>query len=591
MPNPRILRFAIIAVASVVFPMTSQAQNCGGVVFNGEQYGGLATFWNGDSFFTYCVNNVPDLDQLRQTLPSNGGMYCAPTTATNWMLYLDQNGYPGIVPPSGDGNLFDYNYDTNLISSMGTMMGTSATNGTSGDGMYNGEIDWLSTYGPNYPLNVIVSWGSPNWNSPPVFSDMVNHAINDPGYIHAVIGWYCSNNDPNNPAAVYRCGGHVVALTEGSRDTRIIRKPLEAIGINDPDTPDTIGPPQSPFATEIYPGAEVTLQVASCPSGGPCPGAPTTALTMTNLVGFSSGNGYFDGALELQPVAGVSFAANTIYWLSSAGRSTVRFPVCYECSISSIAVESLQPGVDFLVEDADGVYRFNPLSKAVTQISSVAMGKFITVGGYRQSVYVQTPSSLIALAHDGHTLAKMELPLVDALAFDEASQRVVAFSRRERTLTFVSPDLKESSRRKLSEDPCEGSPEKATARVSVDNTNSTVWIRCDGSSDVVSIKGENVKGENIRRIALRGGESTTGLFVNGRHHVFVAKAGRVVELDAEGKAVADSYISGLPAGTEIQFTHDATNIDPRVLVGPAYFNVTPTQNAQRMAALHKPSPK
>ena len=47
--------------------------------------------------FSYSIGDVPDLDQRWKRLPGEGGMYCVPTSAMDWMYYLAEHGVPWAV--------------------------------------------------------------------------------------------------------------------------------------------------------------------------------------------------------------------------------------------------------------------------------------------------------------------------------------------------------------------------------------------------------------------------------------------------------------------------------------------------------------
>ena len=72
-------------------------------------------------------------------LPNNGNEYCVPTSAMDWMVWLANHGYGGGVPPATDWT-DPANFDgmSGLIDQMGSLMGTSATTGTSSVGLATG---------------------------------------------------------------------------------------------------------------------------------------------------------------------------------------------------------------------------------------------------------------------------------------------------------------------------------------------------------------------------------------------------------------------------------------------------------------------
>src|SRR5688500_13820307 len=58
--------------------------------------------------YSFHMSHVPDFDQRRAAgsgivgLPADGGMYCVPTSAVNWMAYLANHGFPAFDPGAGN---------------------------------------------------------------------------------------------------------------------------------------------------------------------------------------------------------------------------------------------------------------------------------------------------------------------------------------------------------------------------------------------------------------------------------------------------------------------------------------------------------
>jgi len=534
--------------------------------------------------YAFCYPGVPDLDQTRNiggnVLPGSGEMYCAPTSAVDWMVNLYNEGITNVIPPPPNGNQYDYNYDTNLIDQMGSAayMQTDPVNGTYGGPFQSGVINWLNTYLPSVPYNVNFIQGS-SASAPPLLSDMANAVVNNSGGgltdISAVIGWYCSNKDPNNPGAVYRCGGHVVPLTAAWRNLHVL--PHGFVGINDPDWPGVVGPPQSAFTTNVYSTSEAQLSVASCPSGGPCPGTATVTQTMTQLVGYSGGNAYFDGALEMVPSFVLSYDGSQLLGAWAPKGLEIRHKACLECLVRDLAIHSLGRDADYLVDHSDSIYRWDPISKQVKEIATVLGAHRLAAGGYDDDLYVDALHVVVRLNRRGELVARSELRQSDAIAFDEFTQTLVSLSRATQTVTRFSIDFHKRADVKLEADVCEGSPADAPVRLSVSETSGEIWVRCDGSSTAA-----RVAGGRILRVRLADTEGATGLFVNGQGHILVSVDQHLVEFDGSGKRVKSSYLSGLSTGRDFQLSRSVSNVDPKLLTGPAYYNITPAQNIDRI---------
>jgi hypothetical protein len=414
-------------------------------------------------------------------------------------------------------------------------------------------------------------------SAPPLLSDMANAVVSNwiLANVSAVIGWYCPNNDPNNPNAVYRCGGHVVPLTAAWRNLDVL--PDAFVGINDPDWPGIVGPPQSAFATNVYRANDVQLAVAFCPNDdGPCPGTATVQQTMTHLIGFSGGNGYFDGALEMVPTLVLSYDESELLgaWVRD---SEIRQRVCEACVIRALAIHSLSRDADYLVSGSDSIHRWDPVSKQNKEIASVPGALHLAAGGYADNLYVATPHEAVRLNRRGEVVNRTESAPADAIAFDELTQSLISLSRQARTITRFSSDIRRKMMVKFEGDICQGSPPDAPVWLSVSETSGDIWARCGGSSNVAKIVGERTI-----KIRLADAEGASGLFVNGQDHVLVSLDGRLVEFDSEGKRVKSSYLSGISVGPDFQLSRSVTNVDLKLLVGQAYYDVTPSQNLARL---------
>jgi len=103
--------------------------------------------WTAPFDFRYRVAHMPDFDQRRNTLPELGGMFCAPTSATNLFAYAANHGFPAVFPGAGPWQSQSmYANATSAITVMGLIMGTSPTEGTAG-GSENGYLAFASASG------------------------------------------------------------------------------------------------------------------------------------------------------------------------------------------------------------------------------------------------------------------------------------------------------------------------------------------------------------------------------------------------------------------------------------------------------------
>ncbi len=109
--------------------------------------------WSSNSNFKWRVTNMTDLDQRRSPgtgrpgLPNNGAMYCVPTATLNVACYVANHGYPFVLPGAGNyqsNTASRYNSVTSHLTTLGVMMGTSASGGTGGAGNLSGNLVWFN---------------------------------------------------------------------------------------------------------------------------------------------------------------------------------------------------------------------------------------------------------------------------------------------------------------------------------------------------------------------------------------------------------------------------------------------------------------
>ncbi len=111
------------------------------------------SFVNGNNY-NWRVTYMPDFDQKRDSasgilgLPGDGGMYCVPTATLNIAAYVARHGYPFVDPGPiyFPANNAQYNAITSDLLILGILMGTSATDGTGGNGWFNGAKAWFNPF-------------------------------------------------------------------------------------------------------------------------------------------------------------------------------------------------------------------------------------------------------------------------------------------------------------------------------------------------------------------------------------------------------------------------------------------------------------
>lgn len=146
--------------------------------------------------------NVPDFDQSRAGLPGDGNTYCVPTSASNWLAYISNNGLPSVF-----GGPFDwqaaarYDYVTGQIAFVGMEMKTNTSGGTTGKNGKNGLEDVLDARASG---KFTVSTYHGYVRLPDLYNFMTENRL-----ILLCYGYYKLNSD----SRYYRDGGHCTSLT------------------------------------------------------------------------------------------------------------------------------------------------------------------------------------------------------------------------------------------------------------------------------------------------------------------------------------------------------------------------------------------
>jgi len=239
------------------------------------------------SQYTYKVIKVPDFDQRRSGLANNGSNHCVPTSATNWMAYIANHGYPQLSPGSGNWqSSTQYLPSTIAILLMGLNMGTSGTGGTGLNGAVSGVQSWFSSSPyPGWFFSIGVNDGLFTQTS---FDTLATHALLG-RLVMPRIGWYNTSNYPT----ITRTGGHVTSMTRALRSGS-----SRTIGINDPASDDGNLTTQGTFSRENYPIQNELVVMEG------------VVRNAAKMVGY--GSGYIDGYRAIVPIFGLTTSSNLL---------------------------------------------------------------------------------------------------------------------------------------------------------------------------------------------------------------------------------------------------------------------------------------
>ncbi|MDP1660878.1 MAG: hypothetical protein Q8L55_03090, partial [Phycisphaerales bacterium] len=188
---------------------------------------------------------VPDFDQRRSGLANNGNMHCVPTSHANMLAYISDHGFPPVFPNVTNSYwASEYGDITNNIFNLGSMMGTTGSGGTGGQGCIDGMTQWLG--GLQFLFNISYQWG------PSITPSDLYFSIAGGGLSAFCYGRW--EFIPANGRYERTGGGHCVT-TRGMRDFRFPVQPNNVnplVRYRDPASDDGNLMQQSPYATSEY---------------------------------------------------------------------------------------------------------------------------------------------------------------------------------------------------------------------------------------------------------------------------------------------------------------------------------------------------
>ena len=231
--------------------------------------------WISSTQFVYRIEYVPDFDQRRNTLPSNGSNYCVPTSFLNWGGYVARRGFPNQLPGSPPWNYTTISLNLFLL---GAAMQTDPDGGT---GPATATPAANSFFGGR--AFVVVTTGN-NSNGYPRLNNLAAQAVNG-ALVVPRVGWYNESNFP----IINRTGGHAVSLVRAQRAGS-----SQIFGIRDPawESVQNLST-QSAFATNNY-AVEDRLVF---PDGSGLP------LLMARITGYGGNSqGYLYGSYYIYPL-------------------------------------------------------------------------------------------------------------------------------------------------------------------------------------------------------------------------------------------------------------------------------------------------
>jgi hypothetical protein len=535
--------------------------------------------WVNTGAFGYFITDMPDIDQLRETvpgslvgLPNNGSEYCVPTATMNELAYLANHGFSYVGPGPNDWQLGPpsntpvYNTMSNDLLALGSMMGTDPFTGTNGYVARTAAQAWLDSYAPGdfavslYFIHVSAdSTGMhPLDTYAPSLGDMAMQAI-DGNLIAPGVGWY-TNADTNLPH--YRIGGHQLSLIEAHGG--LLLGSSESVGFSDPYA-HTLLTAQGPFTETQVNVHDVTGTFSG------------QHVTLSRFDDYQSG--YLDNYISIRPTFALSADANILYLnfpiqlLGGPPREVTRaFVSATGGNILDLAVSPEKTQHPYLIEGSNAVWQIDDITGTSSKLADVMHPERLVYGGADQSLYVLTDKQIVRLSRNGRPedYAPLDFKL-DAITYDQSTDSVVGVSTAAKKIYFFDHHLRSIGQADLAL-PDTG---PGTGHWSLTAEEGGLLLHRDGSPTIYRLSHGDTTGWVTTTITLQGAIDPTGLSTNEIGHLFVTENHKIVEYDATGHRVEGSRFTGLPGGQVVQMLMPFSNFDPRIDTGLAYQNVLP----------------
>lgn len=283
-----------------------------------------------DTSYAFIVQDMPDFDQIRNTLPNSGNCYCGPAATIDLLGYAATHGYPDIDPGiphiSWHGPL-SYMEISNLMADIGVSTGTSSGAGGTPCGVDQDALydELIARLGDRFTVRNCL-WNRSTGYAPDT-SEVAFRGWRDQAVGLMLYGrWSGSFNgsrfECTNGNA--RRGGHFEAVNRAIRGGDIIR-----LGLRNPVSDDGDSG-QSEFATHWFDVTRRSLRV----------GSNTLTIDQLNDVYTTGGETrmrVFEGYLSISPKAGYGWdevtesifriTPNADLWSNhSAERETISLP-------------------------------------------------------------------------------------------------------------------------------------------------------------------------------------------------------------------------------------------------------------------------
>jgi len=519
------------------------------------------------TFYHYKVTHMPDLDQLRDDLPSDGGMYCVPTATVNMFCYAANHGMPGVSPGPGNWqSASKYDQATSAISVAGSFMGTDPIGGTA-------HLAWSTG-----TQLLCIGWASGALTRQAFFTSddytvrmhKIAQAASTGALASIAYGRYrvTAYDNKLNAYQVVREGGHAVTLVEAYRlgsgaDDAYVR-------VRDPaDSSDSLST-QSFFVNREIDSDEIAITSALVPL------RVVTALNFTSEFSLR----IVDSVVLLRPTGVLGFLpsgeSTQIVITQVPSFAPPPPPVTLttnplsilDVSFDSDSLDALMLGSYGAAVPLNRLIRVNMLTGEQTILVSGAVKRFTT--GRDGQIYHHDGTTIRCIRADG-TAGPSTTAVAGpaAIAYDDATDRVVVLSVANRRLTRLSSSLSVIS----SVDIPTSIPVSGDSSVCVDTDDGSVFFVTDGNSSLHRLAA-NWATNGFSSFPVAGVTAPRSISAGDEGRLFVTTSGvlRALKRSATGGWQQDtaSPFHLLPSSTRMSMMRSRTNYDPAQHSGPAW---------------------
>lgn len=549
--------------------------------------GDIVATYGSPTSFSAKITGMPDLDQLRDSLPAGGSMYCVPTCHTNLFAYAANHGFAELLPGPGNWqSQSNYPVASVAIAFAGVQMGTDPAKGTTGSGAMKGTVQLIANAGLKDKLCIqqVYSSGPQQWvRVHDIAKQVALGGIATLAYGRYNVTSFASGIyrlEVNADGKLVRNGGHCITFESASPSGPFADYGLT---VRDPAKPNATDAMQSAFKSEYSDVFSLTFASICCDY--------FTADTMYWDVSEQPGTiRLIDGADVLRPSGALRFTN-----VSNAIRLSLLTPASLGLTPMPVTITGPATGLTDLAFGADSTDAYalvnTSLTGGATQLRRVnlANGDQVTIGtltglrgiavGRDGSVYAHDSTSVTAYRPDG-SLAASVTPAAapSSVAYDDVRDRVVVLSVPRRTVTAYSKALVPVAELVIPA----AIPVSGAGSVAVSPEDGSIYFVTSASNSLGRI-GPGMTTPEVSLSAVDGVTAPQRVACGDAGRVWITSQGtvRAIAQDGLGRWVQDtsSPFHLLADQGPLAIMRSRTNFDPALHAGPGWTDIASVEDS------------